>query len=197
MLGQSRFIGPVEFVPVPVPFLHFVAAVDASRNRAGREPTGILAETHRTTQVIDAKQIPQLVDDLVWGIRVAFRRVSPLDPADIARVLDGRPLEPVANPEVGDLPFARDLRRAHHAATPAITEPPRDQHPVGAVEEMHTGVRFQRLGFDPLDIDRETVVEAAVIQRFVQALVGVFVPDIFPDDVNRQAVGRVLDTVDE
>ena len=41
------------------------------------------------------------------------------------------------------------------------------------------------------------VREAAVVQRFVEALVGVLVSDVLADDVDRQLVDRVLDAADE
>ena len=43
----------------------------------------------------------------------------------------------------------------------------------------------------------QPVLEAAVIERLVQALVGVLVADVLADDVDRDLVGRVLDAIDE
>ena len=45
--------------------------------------------------------------------------------------------------------------------------------------------------------DAQPVLEAAVIERLVEALVGVLVADVLADDVDRDLVGRILDAVDE
>ena len=50
---------------------------------------------------------------------------------------------------------------------------------------------------DPLDVDLQLVREAAVVERFVQALVGVLVADVLADDVDRQLVVGVLDARDQ
>ena len=46
---------------------------------------------------------------------------------------------------------------------------------------------FERLGLDPLDVHLQPVREAAVIERFVEALVGILVADVLADDVNGDA----------
>ena len=106
-------------------------------------------------------------------------------------VLDGRPLEAVADAEVGDAALARDLGRAHHAARAAIAEAAGHQDAVRAVEQLLAARLFERLGFDPADVDAQPVLEAAVIERLVEALVRVLVADVLADDVDRDLVGRI------
>ncbi len=113
------------------------------------------------------------------------------------RVFDGGPLEPVADPEVGDAALARDFRRAHHAARPAIAEPAGDQNAVRAVEQLLAARLLERFRFDPPDVDLQPVLEAAVIERLVQALVRVLVADVFADHVDGELVQRVPDAIDE
>ena len=55
VVGECRFVGRVEFVPMSVSLLHLVAAVDAVGLRAGHQLTGIGAKPHRAAQVIDAQ----------------------------------------------------------------------------------------------------------------------------------------------
>ena len=75
-------------------------------------------------------------------------------PHDVPRVFDRRPLEAVADAEVGDAALARDLGRAHHAARAAIAEPARHQDAVGAVEQLLAARLLERLGLDPADVRR-------------------------------------------
>jgi hypothetical protein len=79
---------------------------------------------------------------------------------------------------------------------PRVPKPPAE-NPVGAIEQLRAVRLLQRLGLDPFDVDFELVVKAAVIQRLVEALVGVLVADVLADDVNREPVFRVLDPLDQ
>ena len=106
------------------------------------------------------------------------------------RVLDRRPLEAVADAEVGDAALARDRRGAHHAARAAIAEAARHQDAVRAVEQLLAARLLERFGLDPADVDPQPVLEAAVIERLVEALVRVLVADVLADDVNGDLVGR-------
>ena len=74
--------------------------------------------------------------------------------ADVPRVLDRRPLEAVADAEVGDAALARDFGSAHHAARAAVAEAAGHQDAVGAVEQLLAARLFERLRLDPPDVDR-------------------------------------------
>ena len=115
----------------------------------------------------------------------------------VARELDGRPLEPVADAEVRNAPLARDLGRLHHAARAAVAEPARHEDAVGIVEQRRAAWLLERFGLDPFEIDLQPMREAAVIERFVEALVGILVADVLADDVDRDLVHRMLDPADE
>ena len=117
--------------------------------------------------------------------------------AHAARVFDRRPLESVADAEVRDASLARNLRRPHHPARAARAESARDENAVGAVEQLFAVGLFERFGFDPLDVDLQPVREPAVVERLVEALVRILVADVLADDVNRDAILRVLDALDQ
>jgi hypothetical protein len=53
------------------------------------------------------------------------------------------------------------------------------------------------LGFNPSQPHFQVRGDAAVEQRFVERLVGVFVTDVLADDADRHLVDRMLDLVDE
>src|SRR4029079_2644657 len=86
-----------------------------------------------------------------------------------------------------------DLRRLHHAARAAVAESPRHQHAVRIVEEDGSAGFLERLPLDPLDVHLEAVGESAVVERLVETLVRVFVPDVLPDHVNGETVGGMRD----
>ena len=48
-----------------------------------------------------------------------------------------------------------------------------------AFEQPHPAVLFERLRFDPLNVDAQTMGEAAVIERLVQRLVGILVVAVY------------------
>ena len=90
---------------------------------------------------------------LVVRVGRALGGVGVGEAADVPRVFDGRPLEAVADAEVGDAALARDLRRAHHAARAAIAEAAGHEDAVRAVEQLLAARLLERLGFDPPDVD--------------------------------------------
>ena len=130
-------------------------------------------------------------------VRRALRRIGVGDAADVARVFDRCPLEAVADPEVGHAALARDGRGAHHAAGAAVAEAAGHENAVGAVEELLAARLLERFGLDPSDVHAQPVLEAAVVERLVEALVGILVADVLADDVNGDFVVRMLDAIDQ
>ena len=128
---------------------------------------------------------------------VEFGGVGALEPADVAGELDRRPLHAVADAEVGDAVAAGELGGAHHAAGAAVAEAAGHQDAGRAFEQPAAGLGFERLGLDPLDVDLQPVRESAVVQRLVEALVGVLVAGVLAHDMDGELVVGVLDVVDQ
>ena len=84
--------------------------------------------------IVDTEEVAKLVDDVVGGIRRALGRIRVGKAAHVASVLDRRPLEAITDTKVGDVPFARDLGGAHHAACPSIAEATGHQNSVRTIE---------------------------------------------------------------
>src|SRR5262249_6003427 len=112
-----------------------ICAVNALRERPRRELARALPKAHGSTDVVDAEQIAKFVDHFRRRLRIALRGIGVWQAGAVASVLDGRPLETVADAEVGNLSLPRDLRGAHHPAGAAITEPARYENSVGVVEQ--------------------------------------------------------------
>ena len=63
---QSFFILSVKLVAMTMPFGNFGLAVSPESMGTRREHTGIGTEPHGASQVIDAPQFSELVDDPMW-----------------------------------------------------------------------------------------------------------------------------------
>ena len=62
----------IEFVPVSVALADQFIAIDPMSERTTLEAAGETSESHRSTEVVNTKQIAQLVDHLVSGFFVAL-----------------------------------------------------------------------------------------------------------------------------
>src|SRR3954447_14332607 len=196
-LGQRLLIQAVEFVPMTMALVDHVAAVERVRTGARTKLARIRTQAHGATEVVDAQQIAELVNEVDRRIGRALGRIGIGQSADVACVFHSGPLEAVADSEVRNAAFARDFGRTHHASRAAIAEPAGNQNPVGAVEQLLAARLLEGLRFDPLDVRVEPVLEPAVIQRFVETLVRILVSDVFADHMDRDVVLRIPDAIDE
>ena len=180
---------------MPVALVHLAGSIDGVRARADRQLAGVPTQPHRAPEFVDSQQIAQLVDDLVGGVRVAFGRVRAVEPAHVAGELDRRPLETVADAEVGNAALAGDAGGAHHAAGPAVAEPARDEDAVRVVQQVVVGALFERLRLDPLDVHGQPMSKAPVVQRLVETLVGIFVTHVLADDMDAKTIHGLPETL--
>ena len=196
--SKRRLVEAVELEAVAMPLVDERGAVDPLGQRSRRQLAGVAAETHRAAQFVDAEQIAQLVDHLVRRVLVDLGGIGAVEPADVAREFDGRPLEAVADAEERDAVLARVLGRLHHAARAARAESAGHQDAVRAVEQRRCRLRVPSASASTqFSRTLSAMGEAAVEHRLVEALVGVLVAGVLADDVNGELVGRVLDAIDE
>ena len=99
-----------------------------AEGESGNQSAGVAAEPHRAPEVIDAEQIPQLVDDFVQCVFLNFGRVSALNPRDVPSEFHDGPLEAIADAEVGNPVGPGIFGRRDHAAAAAVAEPRRYQN---------------------------------------------------------------------
>src|SRR6185503_3589258 len=197
LLGQRLLVEAVELVAMAVALVDDVAAIEGVRLRPRFQLALVRPEPHRPAEIVHAEQIAQLVDHVGLRLGRALGRVGLGQPAHVPRVLDRGPLEAVADAEVGNAALARDLRGAHHAARAAIAEAAGHEDAVGAVEQLLAPRLLERLRFHPADVHLQPVLEATMVERFVQALVGVLVADVLADDVDGDLLGGVPDAIDQ
>src|SRR5579872_428104 len=187
MLFEDCFILIVELVTMAVTFADLERTVRPRCERTRFENAIVGAETHRPAFEIEIPLFGQEVDDVVCRRFVDFGCHRVLETTNVARELDARQLHPVADTEEWNLIFASVLDRAQlsfHAARP---EAGRYQDPFGTVEYAEA-LFFDRLRIDTNDLDRGIVIDAGVIERFVDRNVRVLELDVFTDECDTQAV---------
>jgi hypothetical protein len=109
-------------------------SIELPGQRSRLQLAPVRSQAHRASQIVDTEEVAKLVDDVVGGIRRALGRVRVGKAAHVASVLDRRPLEAITDTKVGDVPFARDLGGAHHAACTSIAEATGHQNSVRTIE---------------------------------------------------------------
>src|SRR5581483_8926389 len=70
LFNERLLVQAVELVAMTMTLVNEVRAIDLVRERSRREFTRIRAEPHRAAQVVHAKQIAELVDDVRRRVRV-------------------------------------------------------------------------------------------------------------------------------
>src|SRR5262249_51650875 len=80
---------------------------------------------------------------------------------------------------------------------PAVSKATRHENAIRRVKQRGAALLLECFGFNPFDVDLQPVQEAAVVERFVEALVRVLVADVLANDMNREVVDRVFDSFDE
>src|SRR5262249_39824626 len=93
-LPQRREVLLVDLVAVAVAAGDRALAVGAGRDRPGGQLARVLAQSHRAAEGLDTDQVPQLEDDLVFGLLLELGRIGALEAGDVPGVLDDRRLEP-------------------------------------------------------------------------------------------------------
>ena len=96
VLEQRRLVQAVELVPVPVPFMDDLVAVEPEGERIRREPAGVAAEPHRAALLLDlalvrhsyrtdvAEEFAVVADDGLGG-----GGLNHVAPRDVLHVLPG------------------------------------------------------------------------------------------------------------
>ena len=157
-----------------------------------RQQAGISAQPHGAAQFIHAFQLAQLIDDAIGRGGIELGGVGVLQSAHVAREFDHHGLHAEADSEIRNFVLARITDGGDHALHSALSESAGDQD---AVELLELGCAVgpaQIVRFDPVNVHLEAVRQAAVQQRFLQALVGIFVLDVLADQADVDLVFRIL-----
>src|SRR6266404_36454 len=160
--------------------------VNRFRQRTRLNAAWICAQSHRPAHSFDTDQVTKLEDHRVGRIIVKLGRVRALESADVSRELDRRALHAQADSEVGRQLATSVVDGAQHSGNASLAESARNQYGVEVAQSFFpVCVVHQIFGFDPANLDAQTIRDAAVNERLVQALVRIFKLDIFADDADR------------
>src|SRR5262249_34283672 len=194
--AQPIFILAIEFVAMTMALVDLALTISAVREAAFRQLASPVTEPHRAAQILDAFQLAQLEDHAMRRAGVELGGIGFIEPADIARVFDHQRLHAEADAEVRHLALPRVADRIEHAIDAALAEPARHQDAVERFELALPLIAGHTLGFNPVDVHLQLMRQTAVQQRFFQALVGIFVLDIFADDGDMNFAHRVIQPVE-
>ena len=96
-----------------------------------------------------------------------------LQPAHVARELDGRDLHAEAEAEVGNLVHASEGRGANFPLDAAVAETARHQNARHIFQKLRRVCRLDLLGINKHKVDAAVVRGGGVRERLVDAFVGV------------------------
>src|SRR6202142_3039762 len=194
---QGLLIVTVEFIAVAVSLADLALSVSLVGEAAFGQLAWIRAQAHGAAQVVDALQFAQFVDDAVRRRGVELRGVGSGEAAHITGELDHQHLHAQADAEIRHLALAGETDRLDHAFAAALAETARDQDAVEGVERLDAArLLGELLGVDPVDPNLHVVRQAAVEQRFLQALVGILVLGVLAHQGDRNLSCRILEAVD-
>ena len=148
---------------------------------AGFQHAGPCSEAHGPAQFVDPFQLAKFVDHALGGGGIELGRVGFGESANVARVFDHHGLHAEADAEVGHLFHARVLDRVDHAFDAAPAESAGHENPVEVFQFAFEAALFETLGLDPVNVDFDVVGDAAMQERFLQALVGILILDVLAD----------------
>ncbi len=190
--GQNFLVLAIELVTMPVTFADFGYSVSLSRQAAVGQQARISTQAHGAAQLVDAFELAQLVNDAIGGGRIALGGIGVLEATDVAREFDHRRLHAETDSEIRYFPLARVADGRDHAFHAPLAESAGNQDAVELVEIGRTFRPMHVLGFNPMDVHFQPVRKPAMQQRFLQALVGIFVLDVFSHQADVDFVLRIL-----
>src|SRR5262245_14760073 len=106
-------------------------------------------------------------------ILAEFRRVGPSQPDNVATEFDHGALHSQANPKERNTALASKADGFHLSLDTAFAEAARNQDTVEASQNALGAVSFDHLALNALDPHLRPVMDARVIERFVNRLVGI------------------------
>ena len=165
MLRQRFPVGIVEFIPVPMPFLHLVHSVSLLRQGAVLNPAGIGAESHRASFVRHALLVRHEMDHRMRRRRVELGAVGAGQTSHMPGEFDHRALHAQAEAQKRKPALPRVANGFDLAFDAPYAESTGNQDAVGVAEQLFRAGAGYLLGFDPANLDPCLVIDPAVYQR--------------------------------
>src|SRR5262249_38855465 len=196
--AELIFVARVELVAMAMPFADVRRAINFVRERSVLNVTRICAQSHGSSQGLNAYQIPQLEDDRVRCIVVELSGVCSIDTANIAREFNSRALHAQTNSKIRRLLATGEVDRSQHPKNSALSEAPGHQNGVQIAQAIFpVGILYEILRLHPANLNSQAIRHASVNQSLIQALVGIFQLDVLTNDANGDLAVGVFDRVDQ
>src|SRR5450759_3070463 len=172
---QALFVFAIELVAVAMALVDFARAVGVVCHAPIAQAASPASQPHGAAQLVDTLEFAEFEDDAVRRARVELGGIGGFHPAHIAGEFDHQGLHAETDPEVRHLALAGELDGVEHAIDAAFAEAAGHQEAVVILQLPLPALARHALGIDPVDVDLQLVRQAAMQQRFLEALVGIFV----------------------
>src|SRR6516225_9233849 len=156
---------------MPVPFADLESAVYLRRQRVRLDLASPRAQSHRSTKLLHAAQLPQFVDHTMRRSRIELTRIRFFQTDHIASKLNASRLHSKANAKIRNLLLTRISARDQHALDAALAESAWHKNSVITFELRLNALlvrAFKALGFNPVQLQLQVVRKRAVNQRLFQ-----------------------------
>src|ERR1035437_7876162 len=189
---QALFVFPIELVAVAMALVDFARAVGVVCHAPIAQAASPASQPHGAAQLVDTLEFAEFEDDAVRRARVELGGIGGFHPAHIAGEFDHQGLHAETDPEVRHLALAGELDGVEHAIDAAFAEAAGNQDAVVILQLPLPALTRHALGIDPVDVDLQLVRQAAMQQRFLEALVGIFVFHVLAHQRDRDLTARVI-----
>src|ERR1700722_5610528 len=161
-------------VAVALPFLYLAHVVGLGGTRAARQSTDVAPEPHGATHVGDVLLLFHERDDGVRAFGCELARVAVGEREHVAGELHDGDLHTEADAEERQPHLARRPDGLDHSVDAAHTKPAGHEEPVVTGQQTSGGRRVgEPVAADPGNVDADIVIDAAVDERLLDALVAV------------------------
>src|SRR5581483_10270736 len=200
---ELRHVDVVHLVAVAVAFVD-LGTVDRESQRILLDRALLRAQAHGAAEVgflvapVDAAGAVHPLGDQrhhrVRRVRVELGAVRAGEPAGVARELDRGELHAEADAEVGNALLPGVADGGDLALGAALAEAARNEDRIHFLQRRDAAL-LDLLGVEVVDVDARAGVDAGVLQRLVQRLVGVLQVDVLADEGDVDFLLRVLERV--
>ncbi len=171
----------VEFVAMSMPFVDRGAAIAFAGEAILGQFRWLAAQAHRATHARDLALFVQQADHRVRGVAIELAGMSTLQTDHVAAVLNDGALHAQAYSKEWNLAFAREADCLQFAFDTAFAETAGYEDSVVTAQYALGPLAFDFRALNAADSDGHLMMNACVIDGFVDRLVGVFVLGILAD----------------
>ena len=172
-------------------------AVRRGRLRALREHGRLGPEPHRAPLLEHAPLLLHQADHRVGGVACKFSGVGSREAGGVSGDVDHGALHPQADTEEGHPPLPRKADRLHLALNTSFAEASGHDESIEPGQQPLGPLTFDVLALDRLHSNLRPMRDAAVVERLVDALVGVSMLCVLADKGDRDLMLGVAEPVQQ